>query len=49
MSKPVHEIRRHEPEGWERAFEVLRDGVHVGWFRWLDSAEYYVNEKEGEV
>lgn len=41
----MYTIKAKEPEGWEKAFEVLKDGEHMAWFRYLDDAEYYVKER----
>lgn len=35
-------ITPNEPEGWAKAFEVSRDGYHVAWFRFRDTADQYV-------
>lgn len=41
----MYTIIPNEPEGWLKAFEVLKDGVHACWFRFKDDAEAYVSDR----
>lgn len=41
----IWEVKAKEPDGWEKAWEVTKNGEHKAYFRYKDSAEYYVNEQ----
>lgn len=41
----MYSIIPNEPDGWQKAFEVQKDGVHVCWFRFKDDAESYVADR----
>jgi hypothetical protein len=43
----MYTIKQNEPEGWKKAFQVLKGADHVSWFCWLDDAESYVDNLRG--
>lgn len=40
-----YEIKANEPDGWGKAWAVLLNGVVIAYFRYKDSAEWYIKER----
>ena len=41
----VWEVKKNEPDGWQKAWEVTKNGEHMAWFRWYDSAIHWMQEQ----
>lgn len=41
-------IRKNEPDGWDKAWEVCFIGRHIAFFHFRDSAVYFIRQHFAE-
>jgi len=41
----IWEIKKNEPDGWTKAWQVTKNGEHVSYFCFYDDAAYYVTRE----